>query len=82
MDLALWGHVHNAIVTCPVINGTCVTTKQADGYDGPVHAVIGHGGMSLDAVANPAPKWVNYQVKQAYSEPSCLIYYRYLVHVG
>jgi hypothetical protein len=46
VDLCLWGHVHNAEVTCPMINGTCVETKQGE-YDAPVHAVMGNGGQSL-----------------------------------
>ena len=32
----------------------CVTTKDAAGYDAPIHAVVGNAGQSLTAV--PAPK--------------------------
>merc|ERR1712046_551757 len=30
VDLCLWGHVHNTEVTCPMINGACVETKQGE----------------------------------------------------
>lgn len=57
VDLALWGHVHNAIVTCPVNNATCVTKKQPDGYDATVHVVIGNGGQTLSGCPKKPPAW-------------------------
>lgn len=51
VDLCLWGHVHNAELTCPMINGQCT-----DG--GIVHAIIGNGGQSLSSFGNTtAPHW-------------------------
>eukprot|EP00730_Choanoeca_flexa_P007346 TRINITY_DN12318_c0_g1_i14.p2 TRINITY_DN12318_c0_g1~~TRINITY_DN12318_c0_g1_i14.p2 ORF type:complete len:244 (+),score=52.77 TRINITY_DN12318_c0_g1_i14:1003-1734(+) len=64
VDLCLWGHVHNTMVTCPIYNSTCVYNRQADGYDAPVHAVIGNGGMSLDPVAATPPSWIDYQASE------------------
>lgn len=46
VDLCLWGHVHNAEVTCPMINGTCINGMPGE-YTAPVHAVIGNAGQSL-----------------------------------
>eukprot|EP00929_Paragymnodinium_shiwhaense_P083225 TRINITY_DN44269_c0_g1_i1.p1 TRINITY_DN44269_c0_g1~~TRINITY_DN44269_c0_g1_i1.p1 ORF type:complete len:670 (-),score=5.90 TRINITY_DN44269_c0_g1_i1:47-2056(-) len=46
VDLCMWGHVHNAEVTCPVINGSCVGERAGE-YSAPIHAVIGNGGQSL-----------------------------------
>ena len=46
VDLSLWGHVHNAQVTCPVYRSRCVE-KGADGYDAPIHAVIGNAGQEI-----------------------------------
>jgi len=53
VDLCLWGHVHNAEVTCPLINGTCVTPSQTGAYTAPVHAVIGNAGQSLSPFCLP-----------------------------
>jgi hypothetical protein len=41
VNLALWGHVHNAQVTCPLNNSSCVGVGDA-----PQHAVVGNGGQS------------------------------------
>ena len=59
VDLALWGHVHNTLVTCPVFNGTC-QTPGADGFAGTVHAVIGNGGQDLSGIPPVAPPWQVY----------------------
>ena len=43
VDLCLWGHVHNAEVTCAMRQGRCAQGAE----HGIVHAVIGNGGQSL-----------------------------------
>eukprot|EP00927_Polykrikos_kofoidii_P026610 TRINITY_DN23667_c0_g1_i1.p1 TRINITY_DN23667_c0_g1~~TRINITY_DN23667_c0_g1_i1.p1 ORF type:complete len:687 (-),score=77.31 TRINITY_DN23667_c0_g1_i1:259-2238(-) len=48
VDLCLWGHVHNAEVTCPLMNGTCIESRDGQ-YAAPVHATIGNGGQSLSS---------------------------------
>lgn len=53
VDLVLTGHVHNAQVFCPIYQGACVNTTQADGYDAPIHAVIGNAGQGLTPLAPP-----------------------------
>lgn len=74
VDLCLWGHVHYAQVTCPVYKGQCRTAQQPGGYDAPVHAVIGNGGMGfskMPAKTEPWSKFVNlewgYQRLTAYN---------------
>ena len=57
VDLALWGHVHNAVVTKPVVAGKVVTAKGLDGYDAPVHAIVGNGGQVLSGVPRTPPSW-------------------------
>lgn len=52
VDLALWGHVHYAEVTCPMYQGVCQNTTDEAGYDAPIHVVIGNGGQTL----SPFPK--------------------------
>lgn len=67
VDLCLWGHVHNALATCPVYNGTCVTQPSEStirpGYKylAPVHAVVGNGGMDLSGIASHPAPWVAWQ---------------------
>ena len=39
--------VHNCHVTCPIYKSEC-QSKNSDGYDGPIHAVIGNAGQQLD----------------------------------
>ena len=51
------GHVHNALVTCPVYNGTCAKSMDEDLFQGTVHVCVGNGGMSLDKVPKTAPAW-------------------------
>eukprot|EP00928_Gymnodinium_smaydae_P062366 TRINITY_DN46250_c0_g1_i1.p1 TRINITY_DN46250_c0_g1~~TRINITY_DN46250_c0_g1_i1.p1 ORF type:complete len:615 (-),score=36.57 TRINITY_DN46250_c0_g1_i1:199-1995(-) len=67
VDLCLWGHVHNALATCPVYKGKCIKkpgaskTRPGFQYLAPVHAVVGNGGMDLSGIApDPAP-WVAWQ---------------------
>jgi len=67
VDLCLWGHVHNALATCPVYNGKCVTqptvstTRAGYRYLAPVHAVVGNGGMDLSGIASKPAPWVAWQ---------------------
>eukprot|EP00656_Telonema_subtile_P030983 TRINITY_DN3394_c0_g1_i1.p1 TRINITY_DN3394_c0_g1~~TRINITY_DN3394_c0_g1_i1.p1 ORF type:complete len:618 (+),score=64.76 TRINITY_DN3394_c0_g1_i1:86-1939(+) len=61
VNLCLWGHVHNAEVTCPIYNGKCVKPEHPNGYAAPIHAVVGNGGQSLshfpNASATYPPSW-------------------------
>lgn len=67
VDLCLWGHVHNALATCPVYNGSCSTQPIAFSkrpgyrYLAPVHAVVGNGGQTLTAIAKRPAPWVAWQ---------------------
>jgi len=60
VDITFWGHIHFAQATCPMYKGKCVTTKDASGYDAPIHTVIGNAGQSLTPVSLPAAPWSNY----------------------
>ena len=55
VDLCLWGHNHNAEITCPLQRGKCVFSPSG-GYDAPVHVVAGNGGQSLSGWAQ-TPEW-------------------------
>ena len=57
VDLALWGHVHNAEQTCPLYRGKCVQAETPGTYDAPVHAVIGNAGQSLTKFPETHPVW-------------------------
>ncbi len=57
VDLCLWGHVHNAEVTCPLRNGTCAETSSPNEYGGIVHAVIGNAGQSLSKFKQGGFDW-------------------------
>lgn len=59
VDMVLTGHVHYAMATCPVFNGTCMSPSGPTGYDGPVHVVIGHAGQTLTP-AEPTGGWINF----------------------
>ncbi|CAK0808173.1 unnamed protein product [Prorocentrum cordatum] len=67
VDLCLWGHFHNALATCPVYNGTCVSQPTLSSsrlgymYSAPVHAVIGNGGQTLTPTAKRPAPWVAWQ---------------------
>jgi hypothetical protein len=54
VDAVLVGHVHNALVTCPVNAGVC--TPGA-----PVHVCIGNAGQGLTPVQTAVPDWVRFQ---------------------
>eukprot|EP00049_Salpingoeca_infusionum_P001979 m.52550 g.52550 ORF g.52550 m.52550 type:complete len:561 (-) comp11312_c0_seq1:138-1820(-) len=66
VDLCLWGHVHNAMVTCPLLNGTCIRAATEGAYDAPIHAVIGNGGQTLDPAPTPKQynKWTTYAASE------------------
>lgn len=53
VKLALYGHVHNAEVTCPMYRGRCVKNNDS----APVHAVIGNAGQTLSPFNTPIPAW-------------------------
>lgn len=62
VDLALWGHVHNAFASCPVYNSTCMPgrcTPQGC-YAAPVHAIIGNAGQSLTPLGPTLPPFVEW----------------------
>lgn len=56
VDVVVVGHVHNALVTCPVNNSSCAPGA-------PVHVCVGNAGQSLTPVANAThtPSWVAFQ---------------------
>jgi hypothetical protein len=58
VDAVIVGHVHNALVTCPLSNGTCVATGDA-----PVHVCVGNAGQGITPVpdAGRTPPWVAFQ---------------------
>jgi hypothetical protein len=64
VDLALWGHVHNAMVTCPVYNASCVKPTHPGAYDAPVHVVVGNGGQVLSGVPTHHAPWTRYQANE------------------
>jgi acid phosphatase type 7 len=55
VDLVLTGHVHYAMVYCPIYQGACVTAPSPGAYDAPVHVIIGHAGQTLTPPVDPAP---------------------------
>ena len=64
MDIAFWGHIHFAQRSCPMVNAKCVTTKDAAGYDAPIHAVIGNAGQSLTKFTTPRAAWSVYEASE------------------
>jgi acid phosphatase type 7 len=65
VDVVLVGHVHNAYVTCPVYNGTCVAPPAPGEYAGPVHISIGNAGQGLTPINNTTrPAWATYQASE------------------
>ena len=66
VDIAFWGHIHFAQRSCPMVDAKCVTTKDAAGYDAPIHAVIGNAGQSLTGFPpkNETAPWSVYQGKE------------------
>jgi hypothetical protein len=63
VDLALWGHIHFAQRSCPMVGAQCVNATDAAGYDAPIHAVIGNAGQSLTDFPPPEQraKWSVYE---------------------
>mmetsp|Transcript_9968 Transcript_9968/g.25719 ORF Transcript_9968/g.25719 Transcript_9968/m.25719 type:complete len:325 (+) Transcript_9968:4423-5397(+) len=49
VDLVVVGHIHLAQRTCPIFNGTCVDEADEHGFKAPVHAIVGHAGMTVSA---------------------------------
>ncbi len=47
-----------------MLNGTCVTRKDAAGYDAPIHAVIGNAGQNLSAFPPIQSEWSVYQAQE------------------
>ena len=64
VDLALWGHIHFAQRSCPMVNASCVTATDAAGYDAPIHAVIGNAGQSLTKFTTPRAAWSVYEASE------------------
>ena len=65
VDLALWGHVHNAYASCPLYNNSCVTAPSPGAYDAPVHVSIGNAGQGISPInATHPPSWAVYQQAQ------------------
>jgi len=62
VDLYLVGHVHNAFVSCPMVNSTCVTASSPGAYDAPIYACIGNAGQGISPInTTHYPEWVKYQ---------------------
>ena len=49
VDFVFAGHIHNAQLSCPMVDATCVTATDAAGYDAPIYAIIGNAGQTLNA---------------------------------
>ena len=64
VDVAFWGHIHFAERSCPMFNGTCVTRRDASGYDAPIHAVIGNAGQSLSSFSKSPAAWSVYRAAE------------------
>merc|ERR1719272_39897 len=60
VDIAFWGHIHFAQLSCPMYRAKCVTVKDAAGYDAPVHAVIGNAGQSVTSLPAKKAPWSVY----------------------
>jgi hypothetical protein len=67
VDLAVWGHTHNAQRTCKVRKGQCVDGSKGSrivtrsGQSGVVHLVAGHAGYHTSLCPhNPQPIWVEW----------------------
>lgn len=62
--MILYGHIHFAQLSCPMFNATCVTAKDAAGYDAPVHAVIGNAGQNLTPFGKHKAPWSVYEASE------------------
>jgi hypothetical protein len=54
VDAVFVGHVHNALVTCPVNDSVCVAGA-------PVHICIGNAGQGITSIQKDVPSWVDFQ---------------------
>jgi len=73
VDLVMWGHIHYAVVTCPVYKKECIKSTHSGGYDAPIHTVIGNAGQGLTP---PPAKKATYTLYEA----SEFGYERILIH--
>lgn len=64
VDVALWGHVHNAQLTCPMVNSSCREASCPGCYAGIVHAVVGNGGQGLTPFPHTRAAWSLYQAEE------------------
>jgi hypothetical protein len=65
VDLACWGHVHNAYASAPVYNQTRVAPSAPGAYDAPIHVSIGNAGQGLTAInASHPPPWAVWQMSE------------------
>ena len=60
VDIAFWGHIHFAQATCPMFKGKCLEKKDAAGYDGVIHTVIGNAGQKLTPINYKQQPWSLY----------------------
>ena len=60
VDIAFWGHIHFAQASCPMYKAKCITSKDAAGYDAPIHTVIGNAGQGLTPINYKAAPWSLY----------------------
>eukprot|EP00294_Goniomonas_avonlea_P015881 CAMPEP_0114553756 /NCGR_PEP_ID=MMETSP0114-20121206/7840_1 /TAXON_ID=31324 /ORGANISM="Goniomonas sp, Strain m" /LENGTH=573 /DNA_ID=CAMNT_0001738745 /DNA_START=7 /DNA_END=1728 /DNA_ORIENTATION=- len=60
VDICIWGHVHNAQVTCPVYKGKCMATGPL-GYNAPINVVAGNGGQKLGKFPKKRAEWSVFQ---------------------
>jgi hypothetical protein len=60
-DLVLYGHLHLAQRSCPMYRGKCVSSKDASGYDAPIHAIVGNAGMALNPFPDAPAPWSVYE---------------------
>jgi len=63
VDLSIYGHIHYAEQSCPMEKGKCVgeANRRPDGYDAPVHLVVGNGGQSLSRFPPLKPSYNVFQ---------------------
>lgn len=64
VDAVIVGHVHNALVTCPVIAQKCVEPAHPGAYAAPVHVCVGNAGQGLTPIAKQGPVWARYQASE------------------
>jgi hypothetical protein len=65
VDIAMWGHVHNAYASCPMYNSTCMSAPAPGAFDGTVHISIGNAGQGISAInSTHHPEWVRWQMAE------------------